>query len=68
MVSKVERKSSGNAGKGRSLKEAGDEFANLYKPLATLKRNATKNAGIRGTDALDLSRAFNKALKDKQRQ
>ena len=68
VVSKVDLKSSGDAGKGRSLKEARDEFANLYGPLATLKRNATKNAGIRGRDALHLSRAFNKALRDKQKQ
>ena len=67
VVSKVELKSSGNAGKGRSLKEVGDEFAKLYKPLATLKRNATTNAGLKGREAFHLSMALEKALKSTQR-
>ena len=67
VVSKVELKSGGHGGKGRSLKEAGHEFAKLYSPLATPKRKATENAGIRGRGALDFSRAFNRALKTTQR-
>ena len=61
-VNKVPLRSQEGEAESKSLKAAGNEFVNLFEPLATLKRNAVRNAGIRGEEALDFSRSFNKAL------
>ena len=62
-MSKVELGPSREGRSGGGLKEARNDFDELFGPLATLKILAAKNAGIRGRDAMRLSKAFNKALK-----
>ena len=67
VVSRVELKSSNNVGKERSLKKVGVEFEKLFRPLATLKGKATRNAGTKGREAMNLSAELNGALKTAQR-
>ena len=40
-----------------------DRFKKLWGPLATLKRNAIVNAGVKGREAMILSGALDRALK-----
>jgi hypothetical protein len=63
VVSKVELDSSKKGNKGSSLSEARDKFAQLWGPLATLKRNTIVNAGMKGREAMRLSEALERALK-----
>ena len=64
VVNKVELNSGKSGGKGSSLSQARDKFAQLWGPLATLNRNATRNAGTRGREAMSLTKVFDKALKN----
>ena len=61
-VNKVPLRSQEGEAGCKSLKAAGNEFVNLFEPLATLKKSAARNAGVRGEGALDFSKDFNKAL------
>ena len=61
-VNKVPLRSQEGKAESRSLKAAGNEFVNLFGPLATLKRNAIRNAGIRGEEAMHFSEDFKKAV------
>ena len=67
VVGRVELKSSDNGNKGGGLNRARREFAQLWGPLATLKRNATTNAGMKGRGAMRLCKAMDEALKPAQK-
>ena len=63
VVSRVSLKVNSEEGGTKSLKETGGDFSHLFGPIATLKRNAVVNAGIKGEKAMELSRDFTRALK-----
>ena len=63
VVSRVSLKVNSEEGGTKSLKETGGDFSRLFGPIVTLKRNAVKNAGIKGEKAMELSRDFTRALK-----
>ena len=62
VTNRVPLRSQGGEASHGSLKKARDEFASLFGPLATLKRNAVRNAGIRGEEAMHFSEDFKKAM------
>jgi hypothetical protein len=63
VVNKVSLRSQGEGAGTKSLKTAGRENTKMFMALATLRRNATRNDGIRGEGALRFSGDLYRALK-----
>ena len=67
VVRRVDLKSNEDEKSKGSLKNARQQFAELFGPLATLKMGATRNEGRRGRQALRLSKEFSAALKSRKK-
>ena len=68
VVRRVDLKSKEDGESRGSLKNARQQFAEIFGPIATLKRGATQNEGLRGRQSLRLSKEFSAALKSRKKE